>query len=112
MNNNLFRKKALDKLQSPEQLDQLMTVTSPAGWMALIAVGVFVVILTVWSFYGELPQRVTGKGMLIKSGGINSITHVASGKVTDVRVKENDIIRKGDVIGRVEQLSLLEDLKS
>ncbi|MCK9224445.1 MAG: NHLP bacteriocin system secretion protein [Candidatus Muirbacterium halophilum] len=112
MNNNLFRKKALDKLQSPEQLDQLMTVTSPAGWIALLAIGVFVIIITIWSFYGELPQRVTGKGMLIKSGGLYSITHVASGKVTDVRVKENDIIKKGDVIGRVEQLSLLENLKS
>ena len=31
----IFRKVALERLSSPEQLDQLLQVTDPKGWMAL-----------------------------------------------------------------------------
>ncbi|MEY4095680.1 MAG: hypothetical protein RLZZ53_2879, partial [Acidobacteriota bacterium] len=34
----IFRKVALDRLASPEQLDLLMEVTSPRSWIALVAV--------------------------------------------------------------------------
>ena len=37
MQNKLFRKVALERLSSPEQLDQMMTVTSLRGWIALAA---------------------------------------------------------------------------
>ena len=35
----IFRKVALERLSSPEQLDQLMQVTSPKGWLALAGLG-------------------------------------------------------------------------
>ena len=38
----IFRQAALDRLSSPEQLDQLMQVTTPKSWMALVA---FIVLL-------------------------------------------------------------------
>ncbi|MGA1194869.1 MAG: hypothetical protein ACO36I_00070 [Candidatus Latescibacterota bacterium] len=33
----IFRQAALDRLSSPDQLDQLMRVTTPKGWIALMA---------------------------------------------------------------------------
>jgi HlyD family secretion protein len=45
--NPLFRKAAIDKLSSPERLDVLMEVTSPAGWVAL------------WTLGGVLVARVS-----------------------------------------------------
>ena len=38
MDNNLFRKKSLERISSPDQLDQYMRVTNPGVWMVLVAV--------------------------------------------------------------------------
>ena len=35
----IFRKSALDRMASPEQLDALMRITSPRGWIALLTIG-------------------------------------------------------------------------
>ena len=32
---SIFRQAALDRLSSPEQLDRVMRVTDPKGWIAL-----------------------------------------------------------------------------
>jgi hypothetical protein len=37
MDKPLFRQAALERLSSPEQLDQLVRVTHPLGWLALLA---------------------------------------------------------------------------
>ena len=38
MSEGLFRKATIDKVSSPEQLDLMMRVTAPVGWLALAAV--------------------------------------------------------------------------
>ena len=37
MSNTLFRKKSLDRITSPEQLDEYLHVTSPSVWILLAA---------------------------------------------------------------------------
>ena len=37
MQKSLFREEAMDKMSSPDELDRLMRVTDPKGWLALIA---------------------------------------------------------------------------
>ena len=37
--NGIFRKVSLDRLSSPEKLDQLLPVTDRKGWLALLASG-------------------------------------------------------------------------
>ena len=56
----LFRKAAIDKVSSPEQLDMLMKVTSPVGWLALTTIGVLLSVVVLWSFYGSIPDLVSG----------------------------------------------------
>ena len=36
MQKSLFREEAVDKMLSPDDLDRLMRVTDPKGWLALI----------------------------------------------------------------------------
>ena len=38
MDNQLFRKKSLDKVSSPEQLNDYIRVSNPGVWIALTAV--------------------------------------------------------------------------
>ena len=35
----MFRKVALDRLSSPEELDQLLRVTTSRSWLALLGLG-------------------------------------------------------------------------
>lgn len=62
----LFRQQALDKLSSPEQLDQLLDVVGPKGWLALLVLFALLLGGGVWSVFGELPSRVEGRGILLK----------------------------------------------
>lgn len=59
---SLFRKESLERLSSPERLDQLMQVVSPKSWLPLASLGSLVVVVVVWSIYGRIPITVEGRG--------------------------------------------------
>ncbi|BAZ10614.1 secretion protein HlyD [Calothrix sp. NIES-4071] len=71
---NLFRKESLERLSSPERLDQLMQVVSPKSWLPLAALGSLVGVGIVWSIYGRIPITIEGKGVLIYPGHVNAGT--------------------------------------
>lgn len=108
MAKKLFRKISLDRLSSPEQLDQVMTVTTPRAWMALAAMGLLVLAVTIWGIWGSIPYKTYGKGILMTSGGIHSITHPSSGILLDIRVYQGDRVKQGDVVARLEQPDLVK----
>ncbi len=60
--NNLFRKEALERVASPEQLDQLVKVASPKRWFSLFALGSLVAAGCAWSLLGRIPIIVKGQG--------------------------------------------------
>ncbi|HUS16491.1 MAG TPA: hypothetical protein VM536_15950 [Chloroflexia bacterium] len=69
MSNQLFRKTSLDRLSSPEQLDELMHVTSPRAWMALAAFGGLLAAALIWSLVAVIPTTVPGRGVLAPVSG-------------------------------------------
>ncbi len=74
----VFRKAALDRMSSPEQLDRLLRVTTPKAWLALLVTVGLLGAAAAWGFFGELTTRVTGQGVLIRSGGVRSTSPFAS----------------------------------
>lgn len=111
MENNVFRKVSLDRLSSPEQLDQLMQVTTPKGWLALAAVGALLVVGIVWSLLGDLPEKVHGQGILLKSGGVFTVVPSTGGRVADLAVGVGEVVSEGQVVARLEQPELAERVK-
>ena len=65
----LFRKVALDRLSSPEQLDTLMRITTPNGWVALLSIIGLLTLAVLWGIFGAIPTKVVGQGILVRSGG-------------------------------------------
>ena len=59
MQSKLFRKAALERLSSPEQLDQLMQITNSKGWVALIALAAILVAALLWAIFGRIPTSVS-----------------------------------------------------
>ncbi len=68
-NQSLFRKESLERLSSPERLEQLMQVSRAKDWLFLATLGALVVLAVLWSIFGRLPITVNGRGILIRSQG-------------------------------------------
>ncbi len=88
----LYRKSALEKLSSPEQLDKALTVTSPMSWLALIAVTVMIIVTIIWSIVGTIPVTVTTKGIVAAPVSTNAVFAKESGKVDAVLVSPGALI--------------------
>ena len=110
MNKKIFRDVSLERLSSPEQLDQLITVTSLRAWLVLIAIGLILVSVLVWSFWGSIPTKVDGQGILLNNGEVFSLSHQVSGQVLDIGYEPGDTIKKGDVVARIDRPELVDKI--
>lgn len=110
MGKKLYRDVSLERLSSPEQLDELINVTSPKAWLALIALGCILISAIVWGFMGSLPAKVNGHGILLNAGGVFYVKHHTPGQVIDVRFNHGDVVNKGDVLARIELPELVADI--
>ena len=54
MNNGIFRQKNIDKVSSPEKLDDYIRVTTPSVWITLAAIVLLLIGALVWGTFGEL----------------------------------------------------------
>ena len=52
--NGIFRQKSIDKVSSPEKLDNYLRVTTPSVWITLAAILVLLIGALVWGIFGEL----------------------------------------------------------
>ena len=84
MQKSLFREEAMDKMSSPDELDRLMRVTDPKGWLALIALLALVAATVVWGVFGNVPIEVGGdKGDLLAGDSRSQAASNPGGPPTD-----------------------------
>jgi hypothetical protein len=60
----IYRKEALDRLSSPEELDCLFTVVRLPGWALLASAGLLCLGALAWGTFGRIPEIVEGVGVL------------------------------------------------
>lgn len=107
----IFRKVALERLSSPEQLDQLMQVTDPKGWLALTALGTLLLTSILWGVFGSIPTEASGAGILLRRGGVSSLVVAENGQVEEILVSVGDRIERGQVVARIRQEELLRQIQ-
>jgi HlyD family secretion protein len=107
----IFRKVALERLSSPEQLDQLMQVTSPQGWLALGALGAILVVSLGWGIWGSVPTQASGAGILLRQGGVSDVVTNAAGQMDEVLVKSGDLVAKGQPVARIRQDVIVRQIR-
>lgn len=95
-----------ERLDSPDQLDQLVQVSTSASWLLLVAFSGLVLAALAWGVFGRVDTRVQGEGVLL-GGPIHLVVARGSGPVTDVRVEVGDEVEAGQVVAGIE-LSDLE----
>ena len=70
MENGLFRQKSLEKVSSPEQMNDYIRVTGPGVWLVLGAVVALLAGLIVWSALGRLETTVTAAAVAGADGRV------------------------------------------
>ncbi len=106
----IFRKSSLKRLSSPEQLDIMVKITSPLGWLSMLSIGFLIIIAILWGVYGSIPTKVKGMGILMRSS-IFSINAENSGKIEDIYVAPGSIVQEGEIIGRISQPDIINQIK-
>ena len=100
-----FRKAALEKLSTPEKLDQMIKVTSPKSWIALSTVALILITAVAWSIWGNVKTKLNVTGFLL-GGEVHEVVATSQGQLIDLQVKVGDHVLEGDVIAIVEQPQL------
>jgi len=98
-----FRKAALERLSSPERLDEMMKVTSPKGWIALITCAALITGGIVWSIWGRIPERVVGQGILIPGGSLIPIEVNTTGVIKEILVEKDQEISENTPLAIISQ---------
>ncbi|MEY2831553.1 MAG: hypothetical protein RLZZ574_811, partial [Cyanobacteriota bacterium] len=109
--NKLFRQKSLERLASPEKLDQLMQVVNPKSWLPLATFASLVIAGGIWSVYGKIPVTVEGRGVLIHPGKVIPLQAPIQGQLADLKIKAGEQVEKGDVIATIDQPELRKQLE-
>ncbi|MBR6332386.1 MAG: hypothetical protein IKR78_04560, partial [Dehalococcoidales bacterium] len=60
MDNPIFRKKSVEHISSPEQLNDYLHVTNLSVWLLLIAVAILLVGLLIWGGFAYITSFVGG----------------------------------------------------
>ena len=58
MEKSIFRKKSLERIQSPENLNDYIRVSNPGVWLILAAVIVLLAGACIWGFFGHIDSAV------------------------------------------------------
>lgn len=80
----IYRKSALEKLSSPDQLNHTLTIISPLSWLALLAATAMVAAAVIWSVLGTIPVTVTAAGIVASPVSTNALYLPESGTIQTV----------------------------
>lgn len=108
--NSIFRKAALDRLKSPEQLHTLMRVTDPKGWLALVGCAVIIGVALTWGVLGTIQTKVSASGILLSSQGLTEVAAAGDGTISSLEVESGAEIKKGQVVARIDQPDLKQQI--
>jgi len=108
---DMFRRESLERLSSPERLDQLMRVVSPRDWWGLTVFGGLTLLGIGWSVFGSIPVTVTTRGVLVYPDRVVELQAPSTGQIKTLNLAPGDMIQKGEVIGQIDQSTVAEELR-
>ena len=109
----LYRQKSLDKISSPEQLNDYITVTNPGVWMLLVSIILVLFGAIIWGTFGKLETRIKVPAVVDDSGTVlyveaEDILKIHSDLKVEISGHEgtvlsygNDGYRASDVLGDI-----------
>ena len=99
MEKQLFRKKTMERISSPEQLQDYMRVTSPGIWMVLTAVILLLAGLIIASATGKVESTLSARGQ-VRQGVDGIVVQLPLERRDEIR--ESMAVRVGEQTGHID----------
>ena len=116
MENQVFRQKSVERISSPEQLQEYMRVTTPGVWMVLAAVILLLAGLILSSALVNVESKITEQGTVTEDGSMLDImlplaqkSLVAPGMLVRVADREAKIDMVFQAENEVEVIAMLPE---
>lgn len=90
-----FRRKALDSLRAPDDLDTPVRLARPQAWVALVVLAAVMAAGVIWCCFGEVPRTVTGTGVLTHPLGVSALQGSYTGEVGDIFAQADSVVPSG-----------------
>ena len=105
MDNQIFRKKSLEQISSPEQLNDYLRVINPAVWLVLTAVILLLAGMLIWSSIASIDSFAAGTA-IVKDGSMHMQFDDAQ---LAGSVEPGMVITVGDTTAQVSSVGRTED---
>ncbi len=99
----LFRKQALERLSSPDRLDELLVVLGRRDWLLLATAATLVGAALAWGVLGRIPLYAEGRAVLARPGAVAPLAAHAAGVLERLDLEVGARVEAGAVVGRVDQ---------
>ncbi|MET3127743.1 HlyD family secretion protein [Arcicella rosea] len=106
-----FRKSALEKLSTPEKLDQLIKVTGPKAWIALFTVFLALSTGIGWAVVGRVKTKLNAVGVVL-GGEVHEVVATSQGQLVKLSVAIGTNVKEGDIIAEIQQPELIQQIES
>ncbi|NEP00117.1 MAG: NHLP bacteriocin system secretion protein [Symploca sp. SIO2E9] len=108
---SIFREKSIERLSSPERLDQLMQVVNRKDWLPLSALGILALVALIWSIFGRIPAKVTAQGVLISPRRVVDFQSPIAGQLKEVKALVGDCVKKDEVLATIDPSKIKQKLE-
>ena len=82
MNEEIFRQKSLDRVKSPESLDDYIRVSNPGVWLLLASVIILLAGACVWGIFGHVDSTVPS-AVCVENG--DAVCYIAEEDIASVQ---------------------------
>ena len=86
----LFREKNLERMESPESLNDYLQVTSPGVWIVLTTVVVFLTGAVIWGIFGHIDSTISAAVISENGEAVCLVPEEALSSVVENRIVKID----------------------
>ena len=107
MKSTLFREKSMERISSPEKMNEYIRVSSPSVWILLSAIIILLAGVCVWGVFGKMDTKIT---LPVLSEGEKTVAYVkhedadriCAGMTAIVSGKEGEVVSVSEVPVQVD----------
>lgn len=82
-----------------------------AAHLLLFTIVLFFVLFIAWASFATLDEVTRGEGRVIPSSQVQVIQNLEGGIVSEIRVRESDIVEVGDILIRLDNVKAASELR-
>ena len=70
-----------------------------------------VIVFLIWASFAQVSEVATAKGEVVPHGYVRVVQHLEGGILSEIRIREGDLVQKRDILARLDGAGTYEDLQ-